>query len=568
MSGFFNLIFGVCVFTHLFYTTECAVTVTMESGDFLCGHSTKLKCVISSYGGGMTWKLDGTIIAQCAFGSCNPLGALPSGDNFTHDESTGTFFLDIGITHADNGTMYQCDDGSNQDQTTVNIKVPPHTGSSITVSGTTLSVAAGCFYPAANGKIAIYCVTGGTETLLDTVTMARTTIGCTGDCAGPGIFMATGSATIDNSTGSSAYRVKVYLDGYGSNALTLTDTSAIYDCDNSRTTTSTTTTTTNTPTTTSTTSTTSTTTTSPTATSTTSTTTTTSPTTLSTLSTTSTTAATTHIPTTSTTPVSDKPELPTEFRHREDLTTATSIGLTWKPGFNGGLSQTFHIKYKESTTSTWKYVNVKDTDVDIIQYTLTDLTQNTQYDIIIYASNRKGKSEESSILVAFTKEGTDNTTSVIWYAVGATSGCLILVLLSVYLVWRFRKKRADDNNQDVTSRNDRAISEDPVVETGDNKSVSVSNYEALKMENRDASNYSVLVDSPSADDNNQDVTSRNDRAISEDPVVETGDNKSVSVSNYEALKMENRDASNYSVLVDSTSDRLKNKDEYENMKLQ
>ncbi|KAL4216339.1 hypothetical protein ACF0H5_024066 [Mactra antiquata] len=148
MSGFLKLAFGICMSIFLLYPTECAVTVTMKSGDFLCGNSTKLKCAIIPHGGGMTWKLDGTIIAQCAFGDCNALGALPTGDVFTHNEATGTFYLDIGITNADNGTMYQCDDGSNQDQTTVCIKVPPHIISTMTVTDTSLSITAGCFYPA------------------------------------------------------------------------------------------------------------------------------------------------------------------------------------------------------------------------------------------------------------------------------------------------------------------------------------------------------------------------------------------------------------------------------------
>ncbi|KAL4216401.1 hypothetical protein ACF0H5_024127 [Mactra antiquata] len=173
----------------------------------------------------MTWKLDGTIIAQCAFGSCNSLGALPSGDVFTHNESAANFYLDIGITYSDNGTMYQCDDGSNQDQTTVNIKVPPHT-SSVSVTDTTLSLTAGCFYPSTDGKME-----GGTEVQIgDTVQLAPTTTGCTGDCAGSGIFTATGSHTIDISTGSSKYRVYVYLDGFRSYNIS-TETAAIYDCE-------------------------------------------------------------------------------------------------------------------------------------------------------------------------------------------------------------------------------------------------------------------------------------------------------------------------------------------------
>ncbi|KAL4221645.1 CUB and zona pellucida-like domains 1 [Mactra antiquata] len=96
-------------------------SVSVEGGEFINGKTTKLICTISPYRGGMTWKMNGTIIAQCAFGSCNTLGALPTGDIFTHDESRGVFNLDIGITEADNGTTYECGDGSIQVQTIVNV---------------------------------------------------------------------------------------------------------------------------------------------------------------------------------------------------------------------------------------------------------------------------------------------------------------------------------------------------------------------------------------------------------------------------------------------------------------
>ncbi|KAL4221647.1 Scavenger receptor Cys-rich [Mactra antiquata] len=110
----------LCFFIAFGSIVESTVTVTNESGGFIIGKTTSLKCTISSYGGGMIWRLDGTIIAQCAFSSCNALGALPTGDIFTYNESRGEFFLHIGITHADNGTKYECDDGSNQDYIVVN----------------------------------------------------------------------------------------------------------------------------------------------------------------------------------------------------------------------------------------------------------------------------------------------------------------------------------------------------------------------------------------------------------------------------------------------------------------
>ncbi|KAL4216403.1 hypothetical protein ACF0H5_024129 [Mactra antiquata] len=212
-------------------TTQCTVTVTNESGHFLCGTRTNLKCAINPYRGGMTWKLDGTIISQCAFGDCNPLGALPAGDVFTYDETTGTFYLDIGITHSNNGTMYQCDDGSDQDQITVDIKVPPRS-ITVTVMDNALSVTAGCFYPSTKGRMEVYCVIDGENEVKigDTVLLKPTSTGCTGDCAGPGIFTATGRHTIDSSIGSSKYRVYVYLDGFRSYSISV-ETAAIYNCE-------------------------------------------------------------------------------------------------------------------------------------------------------------------------------------------------------------------------------------------------------------------------------------------------------------------------------------------------
>ncbi|KAL4229489.1 Immunoglobulin C1-set domain [Mactra antiquata] len=155
----------------------------------------------------------------------------------------------------------------------------------------------------------------------------------------------------------------------------------------------------------------------------------------------------------------DKPDDIKQFKHLDDLTTTTSIGLTWKPGSNGGLPQTFHIRYKKSSTTTWNYVNINDTGDHVMNYTITGLTDKTQYDVVIYASNRKGNSKESA-LIALTKER-EETSSYIFGIAGGVGGAVAVgagVFVVILNVRRNRLLKRKKENE--TELNRRSVAED------------------------------------------------------------------------------------------------------------
>ncbi|KAL4239930.1 hypothetical protein ACF0H5_000727 [Mactra antiquata] len=131
------------------------------------------------------------------------------------------------------------------------------------------------------------------------------------------------------------------------------------------------------------------------------------------------------------------PDSPLEFRYVKDLTTTTSIHLEWKPGYNGGLPQTFHIIYVLRSSSTLHYANIDDTGEDVIEYTLTGLSEEAQYELVIYASNKIGSTSKSSILSAHTKGNeTTNNSSLIGGVVGGVIGVMIIVVVVVLLIRR------------------------------------------------------------------------------------------------------------------------------------
>ncbi|KAL4221130.1 CD80-like C2-set immunoglobulin domain [Mactra antiquata] len=132
----------------------------------------------------------------------------------------------------------------------------------------------------------------------------------------------------------------------------------------------------------------------------------------------------------------DKPDPPTGFRHIESQTTTTSIHLEWKPGFDNGPSQTFFIKYKRSSDTLWNYIYVPDNGEQTMVHTLTELTEDTQYEIVILSSNVKGNSSESSVLVTTAKAISRITQSLgplIGGVIGGTVGLIIIIALVVFV---------------------------------------------------------------------------------------------------------------------------------------
>ncbi|XP_055992553.1 nephrin [Sorex fumeus] len=71
-------------------------------------------------------------------------------------------------------------------------------------------------------------------------------------------------------------------------------------------------------------------------------------------------------------------------------TTPYSMGLEWKPGFDGGLPQRFHIRYETLGTPGFFYLDVLPPQATT--FTLTGLQPSTRYRIWLLASNALGES--------------------------------------------------------------------------------------------------------------------------------------------------------------------------------
>ncbi|KAL4240005.1 hypothetical protein ACF0H5_000800 [Mactra antiquata] len=195
--------------------------------------------------------------------------------------------------------------------------------------------------------------------------------------------------------------------------------------------------------------------------------------------------------------VPSAPDSPSGVRYVVDHTTTSSIHLEWKPGYNGGTPQTFHIKYKTSSSNMWSYVNIDDTGEDIMQYTLTGLSEKTHFDIVVYASNKMGTSTESSIVIAMTKGNeSSNTSSIIGVVVGGILGATIIVVVLVLIIHRynpFKECKTKDKNAEIrdTPDNTNTTNEDRTY-YNENIVVGTAEYEILNHVTSDSATYSAL----------------------------------------------------------------------------
>ncbi|XP_036359051.1 nephrin-like isoform X2 [Octopus sinensis] len=70
--------------------------------------------------------------------------------------------------------------------------------------------------------------------------------------------------------------------------------------------------------------------------------------------------------------------------------THNSLTLTWQPGFNGGMTQSFRVRYRPKGTTNYKYVDVgPGSNV----YLLTGLERGQEYEITMLAFNKLGESQ-------------------------------------------------------------------------------------------------------------------------------------------------------------------------------
>ncbi|WAR06600.1 HMCN2-like protein [Mya arenaria] len=88
------------------------------------------------------------------------------------------------------------------------------------------------------------------------------------------------------------------------------------------------------------------------------------------------------------------PDPPTELHVIEESIGETQAILTWIPGFNNGLSQTFHLSYGTLIEfATITKVNISQNEFEeSINYTINKLQPEKQYYVELFASNAEGNS--------------------------------------------------------------------------------------------------------------------------------------------------------------------------------
>lgn len=80
----------------------------------------------------------------------------------------------------------------------------------------------------------------------------------------------------------------------------------------------------------------------------------------------------------------------------QDSITEASIIVKWRPGFHGGLRQTFVIQYKKDNGD-WIYTpEITDSQQEEINHTLTQLVPGSIYTAQIFAKNIIGTSSLSN----------------------------------------------------------------------------------------------------------------------------------------------------------------------------
>lgn len=74
--------------------------------------------------------------------------------------------------------------------------------------------------------------------------------------------------------------------------------------------------------------------------------------------------------------------------------------LSWTPGFDGGLTQTFQLRLRKNQESTMTFVHIP---MNLTSYTLSGLSQGTSYEVSIAAKNLLGESQYSAPITFNTK---------------------------------------------------------------------------------------------------------------------------------------------------------------------
>ncbi|KAK7106268.1 nephrin-like isoform X2 [Littorina saxatilis] len=137
--------------------------------------------------------------------------------------------------------------------------------------------------------------------------------------------------------------------------------------------------------------------------------------------------------------------------------THNSITIRWKPGFNGGLDQSFRIRYKPTEARGYIYVDVPSPAKTM--FTITGLKLGTEYEMTVLAFNSLGESQfQAHGIVAKTSnistselQGSDEVPVIIILVVCIVGVFLLTLNVGLILFFVRRRRKRLENGSDTTS---------------------------------------------------------------------------------------------------------------------
>ncbi|XP_052216904.1 synaptogenesis protein syg-2-like isoform X2 [Dreissena polymorpha] len=154
-----------------------------------------------------------------------------------------------------------------------------------------------------------------------------------------------------------------------------------------------------------------------------------------------------------------EPEVPVQLQ--VSRTGKKELVVEWIPGFDGGESQTFTIRYKELGDESWVVIPF---NISQYKWTVVGLKSGTTYQIQMMAHNKKGKSDWTQAIFVTTLLDTvssTSSTSAVGGAVGGVFGVGVIIAVSV-LIWRYKSHGPNTKKQFLTNRNSVGTYEDLV----------------------------------------------------------------------------------------------------------
>ncbi|KAH3814145.1 hypothetical protein DPMN_142636 [Dreissena polymorpha] len=181
-----------------------------------------------------------------------------------------------------------------------------------------------------------------------------------------------------------------------------------------------------------------------------------------------------------------KPEVPKEIQVRR--TGQTEVIIEWIPGFNGGESQTFTIRYKALSDGSWMVFPI---NISHYIWTIDGLKFGTTYQIQMMALNTIGQSD-------WTQEIKITTL----FDAGGAAGVVIIVAVLV-VIWRHRRRGLITTKHCRTKRTSLTKYEDLIRGQGNNDaSTTDGSYAICRIESsqsRNANQLETLVELESHD---------------------------------------------------------------------